>query len=232
MRPKLTYANVVATLALFIAIGGAGAFAATQLAKNSVGSKQLKKNVVTTAKIKKEAVTAAKVKKGTLTGTQIDASTLGTVPSAGHAASAENASTAANATKLGDVPASRYLTRTSTLQSGETEIGVWGANSNGGLGIVTIEFNPRLAGPIDYSHEIYIGVGAKTDSRCSGFGEAAPSYLCVYTVSEGAMTFFHFLSAFNGSADEAPGEPQGTAFDFSSTGSSGNARGNWAYTAP
>ena len=82
MRPKLTYANVVATLALFIAIGGASAFAASQLGKNTVGTKQLKKNSIITAKIKNEAVTAAKVKKGTLTGTQINSSTLGTVPTA------------------------------------------------------------------------------------------------------------------------------------------------------
>jgi hypothetical protein len=94
MLPKLTYANVVATLALFIAIGGASAFAASQIGKNSVGSKQLKKNSVTTAKIKKEAVTAAKVKKGSLSGTQINASTLGTVPNATHAGSADTANVA------------------------------------------------------------------------------------------------------------------------------------------
>ncbi len=88
--PKLTYANVVATLALFIAVGGASAFAASQLGKNSVGPKQLKKNAVTTAKVKKEAITAAKVKKGTLTGTQINLSKLGTVPDATHAASADS----------------------------------------------------------------------------------------------------------------------------------------------
>ena len=88
MRPKLTYANVMATLALIIAVGGASAFAATQLARNSVGSKQLKKSSVTTAKIKNEAITAAKVKKETLTGTQINASTLGVVPSAQVAGSA------------------------------------------------------------------------------------------------------------------------------------------------
>src|SRR5215472_17565413 len=82
MRPRLTYANVVATLALVIAVGGASAFAASQLSKNSVGPKQLKKNAVVTAKIKKEAVTANKVKKGTLTGTQINLAKLGTVPSA------------------------------------------------------------------------------------------------------------------------------------------------------
>lgn len=90
LRPKLTYANVVATLALFVAVGGASAFAASQLGKNSVGPKQLKKNAVTTAKVKKEAITAAKVKKGTLTGVQINLSTLGTVPNAQNAQTASD----------------------------------------------------------------------------------------------------------------------------------------------
>ena len=87
LKSKLTYANVMATIAVFIALGGAS-YAATQLPKNSVGSKQLKKNSVTTAKVKKEAITAAKVKKGTLTGAQINSSTLGTVPNAGNAQTA------------------------------------------------------------------------------------------------------------------------------------------------
>jgi len=82
MRPKLTYANVMATLAVFLVLTGGAAYAASHLGKNSVGTKQLKKNSVTTAKIKKGAVTAAKVKNGTLTGAQIDPSTLGTVPKA------------------------------------------------------------------------------------------------------------------------------------------------------
>jgi hypothetical protein len=79
---KLTYANVMSTLAVLLVISGGAAYAATHLPKNSVGSKQLKKNAVTTPKVKKEAITAAKVKKGTLTGTQINSSTLGTVPAA------------------------------------------------------------------------------------------------------------------------------------------------------
>ncbi len=89
LRSKLTYANVMATVAVFIALGGAS-YAATQLPKNSVGAKQLSKNAVTTAKVKKEAITAAKVKKGTLTGKQINLAKLGTVPSATHAASADS----------------------------------------------------------------------------------------------------------------------------------------------
>lgn len=84
---KLTYANVASTLALVIAVGGASAFAATHLAQNSVGPRQLRKNAVTSAKIKNGAVTGAKIK----------LSTLGTVPSAQRAASAETAGRAATA---------------------------------------------------------------------------------------------------------------------------------------
>ena len=81
LRSRLTFANVVSVIAVFIALGGTG-YAAFKLPKNSVGTKQLKKNSVTTAKIKKKAVTAVKVKDGTLTGKQINLSTLGTVPTA------------------------------------------------------------------------------------------------------------------------------------------------------
>ena len=41
LRARLTYANVIATLALFLALGGGAAYAAS-LGKNSVGTKQLK----------------------------------------------------------------------------------------------------------------------------------------------------------------------------------------------
>jgi hypothetical protein len=92
---KLTYANVVATLALFIAVGGASAFAASQLKKNSVGTKQIKNSAVTAAKIKNGAITGAKVANDTLTGTQINASTLGTVPTAQTSNTAQTASSLA-----------------------------------------------------------------------------------------------------------------------------------------
>jgi hypothetical protein len=78
LTSKLTYANVVATIALFIAVGGASAFAATQLKKNSVGANQLKAKAVTEAKIKKEAVTGEKVKVGSLTGANIAAGSIAT----------------------------------------------------------------------------------------------------------------------------------------------------------
>ncbi len=73
IRGKLTYANVVSTLCLFLLVAGGTAFAASQLGKNSVGTKQLKKNSVTAVKIKDGAVTSAKLdssSKTALTGPQ------------------------------------------------------------------------------------------------------------------------------------------------------------------
>jgi hypothetical protein len=40
---KLTYANVISTICLFLLLGGGAAFAASQLGKNSVGPKQLRR---------------------------------------------------------------------------------------------------------------------------------------------------------------------------------------------
>jgi hypothetical protein len=57
----LTYANVTATLALFIALGTGGAYAANQLAPKSVGATQLRPGAVTADKIRKNAVTAPKI---------------------------------------------------------------------------------------------------------------------------------------------------------------------------
>lgn len=50
IRERLTFANVVACLALFIALGGVG-YAATQLPKNSVGARELKRGAVTPPKL-------------------------------------------------------------------------------------------------------------------------------------------------------------------------------------
>lgn len=66
----------MSTLAVFLLLAGATAFAATQLAKKSVGTKQLKANAVTAAKIKKNAVTKAKIKDGAVDSTKIAAAAV------------------------------------------------------------------------------------------------------------------------------------------------------------
>jgi hypothetical protein len=97
LKSRLTYANVVATLALFIALGGAS-YAAVKLPKNSVGTKQVKNNAVTGAKIANGAVTNSKIADGAVSGPQIKLSSLGPVPNAVHSQDANTAGNATNAT--------------------------------------------------------------------------------------------------------------------------------------
>lgn len=65
LRRRLTYANVTASLALFIALGG-GAYAAVTLPKNSVGAAQLKKNSVSSTKVKDRSLLKKDFKTGQL----------------------------------------------------------------------------------------------------------------------------------------------------------------------
>ncbi len=58
IRKHLTFANVIACLALFVALGGAS-YAATQLPKDSVGGRQIKRDAVTGVKVKDGSLQAA-----------------------------------------------------------------------------------------------------------------------------------------------------------------------------
>lgn len=71
MRERLTYANVMSTLAVFLLLGG-GAVAATKIgskdiAKNAIKSKHIKKGQVKKADIKANAVNSKRVADGSLT---------------------------------------------------------------------------------------------------------------------------------------------------------------------
>src|ERR1700743_3598358 len=60
VRKRLTYANVMSSIAVFLVVAGGTAFAASQLGKESVGTKQLKKEAVSLAKINKAAKNSLK----------------------------------------------------------------------------------------------------------------------------------------------------------------------------
>jgi hypothetical protein len=57
----LTYENVMSSIAVFLILGAGTAFAASHLARNSVGTKQLKRNAVHPAKIADGSVSLGKV---------------------------------------------------------------------------------------------------------------------------------------------------------------------------
>jgi hypothetical protein len=55
LRSRLSYANVTATLALFIALGGTG-YAAITLPRDSVGAKQIRSKAVRSSEIRNRAI--------------------------------------------------------------------------------------------------------------------------------------------------------------------------------
>ena len=65
LRARLTYANVTATLALFIALGGTS-YAAASLARNSVGSAQIRTNAVGSSEIRSRAVGSSEIRDRTI----------------------------------------------------------------------------------------------------------------------------------------------------------------------
>jgi hypothetical protein len=73
-RPKLNYANVIATIALFVALGGAAV--AAGLPKNSVGTNQLKPGAVTTSDLRRNAVTSGKIKRQAVTAGKLGANAV------------------------------------------------------------------------------------------------------------------------------------------------------------
>jgi hypothetical protein len=104
---------IVACAALLVALGGTG-FAALKLPKNSVGAAQLRNGAVTNKKLAGRAVTAAKVAPKSLTGAQIKSATLGLVPSATHAVSAD---TAAHATSADTATSAQNATHATSADS-------------------------------------------------------------------------------------------------------------------
>jgi hypothetical protein len=99
---------VISLIALFVALGGTS-YAATALAKNSVGTAQLKKNAVIGSKIRNGAVTAGKINPAGLT-----------VPSA---------TNATNASSVGGLTADQLQQRVTGTCSAGSAIRI--VNSNG-----------------------------------------------------------------------------------------------------
>jgi hypothetical protein len=212
LRKRLTYANVMSSIAVFLVVAGGTAFAASQLGKESVGTKQLKKEAVSLAKIN---AAAKKSLKGA-TGPQGPAGAAG--------AKGEKGDKGEKGERGEPGPAVQVL------PSGQTATGVWAVSAaNGGLAMTAINFVPKLQQPVLRANEVYETEG-HTSVKCPGVGQAQPGILCVYAGWENAVTFAGFLTPSKTSGEDA--ETAGVAFYLNSTESQGNARGTWAYTAP
>jgi hypothetical protein len=133
-RPRLTYANVVASLALFIALGGAS-YAATSLPKGSVGTDQIQAEAVRTGKVADDAVTAAKLAQGVrerlapVGGTTAATTTTATPESVEHARTADRALTAGSAETATLVDRAKIADAAGSAESAKTALSAESADT-------------------------------------------------------------------------------------------------------
>jgi Collagen triple helix repeat (20 copies) len=237
LRQKLTYANVVASLALVLALAGGTAYAANQmLPKNSVGTRQLKNGAVTKAKIAPGVLGATTAAPGP-TGAQGPAGLAGVTGPSGAAGAAGGDGSPGNQGAPGAPGAPGMIV--GPLPSGQSEQGQFVVHADPGtppVGQLTeftaIDFPiPLAADPI----AAYVKFGEAPSADCPGPATeptAAPGHLCVYELASINSTF----TSFSNLIDEAKASQFGTSvvFDFENAiaGQDLLAAGTWAVTAP
>lgn len=192
IRGHLTYANVVATLALFLVLSGGAAVAASKLGKGSVGTKQLRNQAVTTAKLRNGAVTGAKVADGAITGAKVDLRTLGTVPSATAANTANRADTAASAGTARSADTARTATSAETARNADALGGIgpdaFTRQASSGTSSVTLLHTSGTAREvtIEAPRDGYLLAIASASVEGLLVGEEATDYYSCFVIFEGS----------------------------------------------
>jgi hypothetical protein len=237
LRSRLTYANVMATIAVFLALGGA-TFAAIKIPKKSVGTKQLKNKAVSTKKLKNKAVTSKKladkaVGTGKIAGSAVTGSKI--------ASNAVGTSDIANGAVTRSKVADSAIPFLGTLRSSQELRGVFtlGGNDQGtGDGVdfagISLQFpleNPPATPPQANIVDMTAPIPATTAS-CGGLSGgneqtplAAPGQICVYITGHTQLNTLTFAS----------GSVTRLGFGLRATGGptgEWNVTGQWAVTAP
>lgn len=189
IRARLTYSNVMATAAVFLALGG-GAIAASKLGRNTVGTKQLKKGAVhkrdlakkavTNAKLGDKAVSTGKIAGSAVTGSKIATGAVGTDELAGGAVTRAKVADSA-IPFLGTLRSGQEL-RGSFNLGGTDEVNDGGAKASAGY-----SFQFPLNNPLSDSTVTVIGEFEAPTASCGGLSGgnqqtplATPGSLCIY----------------------------------------------------
>jgi hypothetical protein len=256
-RPKLSYANVIATIALFVALGGAAI--AAGLPKNSVGPKQLKRGAVTAAKLKRGAVTAGKIApKGVVAGKLGPNAVLpgnlgnGVVTSnklsngAVIASKVKNGAITTNkldneavtTAKLGKGSvtlaklADDVAPLVGTLKSGQTLRGVFSVGSTAAAATETVRGSVSFQFPLLNAATVTVLKAGETSANCGGLGGGATpaatgGNLCVYITESKGLDATAPLTVENNTRLGF-----GLVAKSDAVGGEYFAYGQWAVTAP
>jgi hypothetical protein len=216
IRRRITYANVVATLALVCAMSG-GALAANHYLLNS--SKQISPKLL--AKLKGRAGARGRTGATGATGPTGPAGPAGATGLQGPAGQ----------------PGAPGLSALSTLPSGQTETGVYYMGQNNAVEKAPIETAVSFPVPLATTlppHNAVYQLATGTSPHCAGPGRAEPGFLCIYSVLR-ARVSFNDTYALEGET-LAAGVTGRLGFLLEDNVTETNAHvydaGNWAVTAP
>jgi hypothetical protein len=158
-RERLTYANVMATFAVFLALGG-GAWALT---RNSVGPRQIKPNAVRSSDVRNQAIK----------GVDVNEATLGQVPSAEGAERADSADSAASATSADTAATAQSANLLDNLNS--TDFLRSNAQAGGDVsgGLANLQIDPDTVGqselaPVENWREVGAPGNPPFNTFCGG----------------------------------------------------------------
>ena len=232
LRPRLTFANVAASAALFIALGGTG-YAALSLPKNSVGNLQLKAGAVNSAKVADGSLKAVDFSKDQLpTGVAGPAGPPGSQgPVGAPGTNGQNGTNGSNGTngapgQTGPFP--------DTLPTGKTIRGTWAlAGTASGADFTSISWVwPLATAPA----VVLAPAGGPNPAGCSGTPAeptADEGYLCVYVGVQSLNASFANLTFANPASGIGAAARQGIVLSSNGTGGTGTSwstYGSWAVT--
>jgi hypothetical protein len=255
-RPRLSYANVIATIALFVALGGAAV--AAGLPKNSVGTNQLKRGAVSAAKLKRGAVTSGKIGPKAVTAGKLGANavlpgnlgdgiiTTNKLSDSSVIASkiknsvittnklnngaVTNAKLADGSVTLGKL-ADGVAPLLGTLKSGQTLRGVFDVGSTAAAGEDLARGAVSLQFPLLNTPTVTVLEKGKTSANCGGLGggstpAATGGNLCIYITESSNLDEAAPLAVENNNR---------LGFGLTAKAKAGGpfyAYGQWAVTAP
>ncbi len=215
MTRWFSFSNVAAGLALVIAIGTGGAYAASTLSKNSVGPRQIKNDSLKGKEIKADSLTGLDIQESSLA---LSAGPQGPTGPQGPAG------------PEGPVP--------TVLPSGKSLQGTWAAgsqatgNSNATLAAISFPY-PLESNPTAQ----LVPPGGPATAQCPGTASAPTAtagFLCVY-ISDRANNNGTpaFCSPTGGGCNATTARKTGTVVEvFSAAAGLYYAYGTWAVTAP
>jgi hypothetical protein len=225
-RPRLTYANVTATIALFLALGGTSYAAVVITGRNvkdgSLTGADVRNNSLSGSDVRDRSLLARDFKAGQLpAGPKGDRGPAGLPGPKGEAGPAGPPGPQGDKGDPGDP--------TAPARSGDVYSGMLGVNASNGTFMIAAGTWPRVL-PAATPAPTLVYAPTPT-AACPGIGDATAGTLCIYAFN---VTNVVGLLGFSGGTEQAPQRRYGFAVDVQTMNSAQPAflLANWAYRVP